>query len=72
MKNSGLSAVLCNAGSGAIHHHYFGCPICGAEVGGFTAGCTDDDWGTHKDNFCRKCGQKINWDSTKWSDIYQY
>lgn len=38
MKKKGLSPVLCNAGSNAVHHHYFGCPVCGSEVGGFTIG----------------------------------
>ena len=50
MKNQGLAPVLCNAGSGSIHHHYFGCPVCGSEGGGFTiSGDGEDDWGTHED-----------------------
>ena len=27
MANNGLSPVLCSAGSNAVHHHYFGCPV---------------------------------------------
>ena len=72
MKNKGLVPVLCNAGSNAVHHHYFGCPVCGHEVGGFTiTGAGEDDWGTHKDKFCSECGQKINWSNVEWSTIYR-
>lgn len=73
MKNvkKGLAPVLCNSGSGAIHHHHFGCPICGNKVGGFLwAG--KDDWSTHQDNFCKECGQKIDWSNTEWSTIYRW
>lgn len=34
-EDSGLVPVLLHAGNNAVHHHYFGCPVCGAEVGGF-------------------------------------
>lgn len=71
--NKGLSPVLCNAGSGAVHHHYFGCPRCRAEVGGFViTGSGDDDWSTHTDKFCNECGQKIDWSNTKFSEIYKW
>ena len=72
MKNKGLAPVLCNAGSGSIHHHYFGCPVCWSEVGGFTiTGDGEDDWGTHEDKFCSECGQKIDWRNVEWSTIYR-
>lgn len=68
-----LAPVLCNAGSSAIHHHYFGCPICGNKVGGFLiVGSGFDDWSTHQDNFCNECGQKIDWSNTEWSTIYRF
>lgn len=71
--SSGLAPVLCNAGSNAIHHHYFGCPTCGSEVGGFiVTGSGDDDWSTHEDKFCKECGQKIDWSNTEFSSIYKY
>lgn len=75
MKNAenGLAPVLCNSGSGAIHHHHFGCPICGNKVGGFlSTGNGADDWGTHQDKFCSECGQKIDWNNTEWSTIYRF
>lgn len=73
MKNEGMTPSLSNAGSGAVHHHFFACPICGDEVGGFTiTGDGEDDWDTHKDKFCRKCGQKIDWSDVEWSAIYRY
>lgn len=73
MANNGLSPVLCNAGSNAVHHHYFGCPVCGAEVGGFIiTGNGEDDWSTHTDKFCKECGQRIDWNNTEWSDIYRH
>jgi len=61
LKNvDGLEPVLCNAGSNAVHHHFFGCPVCGTKVGGFViTGSGDDDWSTHEDKFCKECGQKI-------------
>lgn len=69
----GLSPVLCNSGSSRIHHHYFGCPICGNEVGGFLiTGGAENDWSTHKDKFCSECGQKIDWSKVEWSTIYRY
>ena len=72
MENIGLSPVLYNAGSNKIHHHFFGCPICGNEVGGFTiTGSGANDWGTHKDKFCSECGQKINWTNIHWEDIHR-
>lgn len=67
-----LSPVLCKAGSHAVHHHYFGCPVCGTEVGGFTAtGSGENDWSTHKDRYCKTCCQPIDWSKTKWEDIYR-
>ncbi len=72
---NGLSPVLCNAGMGSryIHHHYFGCPICGNKVGGFLiTGSGEDDWSTHQDKFCSECGQKIDWNNTEWSTIYRF
>lgn len=72
---NGLSPVLCNAGMGSryIHHHYFGCPICGNKVGGFLiTGSGEDDWSTHQDKFCSECGQKIDWSNTEWSTIYRF
>ena len=54
MTRKGLAPVLCNAGSNATRHHYFGCPVCGSEVGGFAI--TEDGengWSTHEDKFCR-------------------
>ena len=69
----GQSPVLCNAGSNAAHHHYFGCPICGNKVGGFIiTGSGENDWRTHQDNFCSICGQKINWLNTAWETIYKF
>lgn len=71
--DNGLSPVLCNAGSNAVHHHFFGCPVCGAEVGGFIiTGMGADDWSTHQDKFCKECGQKIDWSKTEWSEIYKW
>lgn len=68
----GLSPVLCKSGNYSIHHHHFGCPICGHEVGGFLAiGSGQDDWTTHKDKYCSECGQKIDWSSTNWEAIYR-
>lgn len=73
MNSKGLTPVLCNAGSNAVHHHYFGCPRCGSKVGGFTIiGNGENDWGTHKDKFCSECGQKIDWRNVEWATIYQY
>lgn len=72
---NGLSPVLCNSGTGSryIHHHYFGCPICGNKVGGFLiTGSGEDDWSTHQDKFCSECGQKIDWNNTEWSTIYRF
>lgn len=72
---NGLSPALCNAGMGSryIHHHYFGCPICGNKVGGFLiTGSGEDDWSTHQDKFCSECGQKIDWSNTEWSTIYRF
>lgn len=67
------SPVLCHAPIGAIHHHYFGCPRCGNEVGGFTrTGHGPDDWGTHTDKFCSECGQAIDWSKTVWESIYRH
>lgn len=72
IRNKGAAPVLCNAGSNSIHHHYFGCPVCGSEVGGFTVtGDGEDDWGTHEDKFCSECGQKIDWSNVEWSTIYR-
>lgn len=72
MNNKGLSPILRDAGTHAVHHHHFVCPSCGFEVGGFTiTGRGEDDWGTHTDKFCSECGQKIDWDNVKWSDIYR-
>lgn len=72
-RKSALPPVLCNAGSNAVHHHYFGCPVCGSEVGGFViTGSGDDDWSTHQDKFCSECGQKIDWSNVKWETIYRY
>lgn len=71
IRNKGAAPVLCNAGSNSIHHHYFGCPVCGSDVGGFTiTGDSEDDWGTHEDKFCSECGQKIDWSNVEWSTIY--
>ena len=75
MSVKGLSPVLCKTdmGSRYIHHHYFGCPICGNKVGGFLiTGSGEDDCSTHEDKFCDECGQKINWSNTEWLDIYKY
>ena len=70
---NGLAPVLCNSGSGAIHHHHFGCPICGNKVGGFlSTGNGTDDWGTHQDKFCSECGQRIDWNNIEWSSIYRF
>ncbi len=71
-KDNGLPPILCRAESGAAHHHYFGCPKCGFEVGGFviTGGGTND-WHTHTDKFCSECGQKIDWRNVQWLSIYQ-
>lgn len=70
--NKGIPPVLCNAGSGAVHHHYFGCPKCGHEVGGFVlTGSGSDDWGAHQDSYCSCCGQKILWQKTNWAAIYK-
>jgi predicted RNA-binding Zn-ribbon protein involved in translation (DUF1610 family) len=70
--NKSKPPVLCNAGSGAVHHHYFGCPRCGREVGGFLiTGSGFDDWGTHQDKFCSECGQQINWKNVEWTTIYK-
>ena len=70
--NKGISPVLYNAGSNAIHHHYFGCPICGNKVGGFlSTGNSENDWSVHKDKFCSECGQKIDWSKTVWETIYK-
>lgn len=67
-----VSPILKPAGSHAIHHHYFGCPRCGNEVGGFIAtGSGEDDWSTHQDRFCAFCSQKIDWSKTRWEDIYR-
>lgn len=63
--------VLCNKGSGSIHHRFFGCPICGTEVGGFlSTGDGPDDWMTHQDKFCHECGQAIDWGNTDWLSLY--
>lgn len=71
--DNALPPVLCNSGSNAIHHHYFGCPVCGSEVGGFViTGSGDDDWITHQDKFCRECGQRIDWGKVKWETIYRH
>jgi hypothetical protein len=68
--SSGKDPVLCSGGY--IHHHYFGCPVCGTEVGGFvTTGSGTNDWSTHQDKFCKECGQKINWSGTNWNEIYR-
>ena len=73
MENKGRTPILCNAGSNAIHHHYFGCPVCGSEVGGFIiTGTGDDDWSTHQDKFCKECGQKMDWKNVEGSTIYRY
>lgn len=73
IRNKGVAPVLCNAGSNSIHHHYFGCPVCGSEVGGVTiTGDGEDDWGTHEDKFCSECGQRVDWSNVEWSTIYRY
>lgn len=72
MRDKGVTPVLRNAGSNTVHHHYFGCPICGSEVGGFVITGGGDDWSTHQDNFCSKCGHKIDWSNVKWEAIYRY
>lgn len=73
MKSKGISPVLCNAGSSAIYHHYFGCPVCGSEVSGFTiTGTGENDRSTHEDKFCSEYGQRIDWSNTEWSTIYRY
>ena len=42
--------------------YYWTCPSCGARVGGYViTGTGPDDWSYEQDNFCRKCGQEINW-----------
>ena len=65
--------MLCNSGSHSIHHHHFGCPICGHKVGGFLAtGGGQEDWTTHRDKFCGECGQQIDWSNTEWETIYCY
>lgn len=38
------------------------CPICKAEVGGYTFGAGPDDWGYHRNKFCSQCGVKIKWE----------
>lgn len=71
-KDAGVKPILCNAGCNAVHHHFWGCPRCGSEVGGFIiTGSGEDDWGTHKDKFCKECGQKIDWNNTEFSSIYR-
>jgi hypothetical protein len=72
LKTKGLPPILCNAGSGAVHHHYFGCPVCGNEVGGFViTGTGSEDWCTHQDSYCSECGQNISWQNTNWAAIYK-
>ena len=42
---------------------YWKCPVCGSKVGGYEIyGSGDDDWGYSQDNFCRRCGQQIEWE----------
>lgn len=72
MRDKGVIPVLRKTGSDAIHHHYFGCPVCGSEVGGFViTGSGDDDWSTHQDKFCSECGQRIDWSNVQWETIYR-
>ena len=75
INTKGLSPILCKSdmSSRHVHHHYFGCPSCGNEVGGFSvSGNGENDWGTHQDKFCNECGQKIDWSNTNWFDIYNW
>lgn len=72
MRDKVVTPVLRKTGSDAIHHHYFGCPVCGSEVGGFViTGSGDDDWSTHQDKFCSECGQRIDWSNVQWETIYR-
>lgn len=65
----GMKPKLC---ANAVHSRFFGCPVCGEEVGGYViTGCGEDDWSTHQDKFCKSCGQEISWRGTKWSDLYK-
>lgn len=67
----GAAPVICSGGY--AHHHYWGCPVCGSEVGGFViTGMGDNDWSTHQDKFCKECGKKIDWSNTNWSLIYKF
>lgn len=69
-KLEAISPILCDGGS--IHHHFFGCPECHTEVGGFiSTGSTDNDWTTHQDEFCKECGKRIDWTDVIWEEIYK-
>ncbi len=66
--NTGVPPVICHGG--IAHPRFFGCPRCGAEVGGYRiTGSGRDDWDTHKDKFCQVCGQKIDWSNINFFDI---
>ncbi|MBQ5871451.1 MAG: hypothetical protein IIW69_03445 [Bacteroidaceae bacterium] len=72
MKHKSLSPLLLKNSNSRVHHHFFACPACHAEVGGFViTGQGEDDWSTHTDKFCSECGQPIDWSKTNWFDIYK-
>lgn len=70
MRKDGLGIAPQVCGPGYDNNKFFGCPRCGTKVGGYIiTGGGENDWGTHEDKFCRKCGQKINWDGVDFCSI---
>ena len=42
---------------------YWKCPSCGGRVGGYViTGSGGNDWSYERNQFCRNCGQKIDWE----------